>query len=138
MFKPMFLLLIGLVLVGCGTPQEQCIAKETRDLRVVDRLISDISGNLGRGYAYEDVTISSTVWVTCDPLPVPPPVEGAPPLPPAAPRLCLDDREQTVTRPVAIDLAAEQAKLSGLKTKRKQLVLAANRAIAACKKSYPE
>jgi hypothetical protein len=138
MFKPVLVLSLGIILVGCGTPQEQCIARETRDLRVVDRLISESAGNLSRGYAYEDITISNTVWVTCDPLPVPPPVDGAPPLPPAAPRLCLDDREQTVTRPVAIDLAAEQAKLAGLKTKRKQLALAADRSIAACRKSYPE
>lgn len=138
MFKPMFLLPIGLVLVGCGTPQEQCIARETRDLRVVDRLILETAQNLSRGYAYEDVTISDTVWVTCEPLPIPPSADGTPPIPPAAPRLCLEDREQTVTRPVAIDLAAEQSKLTGLKTKRKQLSLAADRSVAACRKSYPE
>lgn len=127
-----------LLLVACGTPQEQCIARETRDLRVVDRLIAEAEGNLKRGYAFEDVTISQTVWVTCTPLPVPPPLEGAPPPAPVSPRLCLEDREESVTRPVAIDLAAEQSKLSGLANKRKQLAVAATRSAAACKKAYPE
>lgn len=138
MFKPVLSVPLCFVLAACGTPQEQCIARETRDLRVVDRLIVEAEGNLKRGYAYEDVVISNTVWVTCTPLPVPPPADGAPPPEPPRPRLCLEDKEETVTRPVAIDLAAEQSKLSGLKAKRKQLALAADRTIAACRKAYPE
>lgn len=125
-------------LAACGTPQEQCIARETRDLRVVDKLISETEGNLARGYAYEDITVSRTVWVRCDPIIVAPPTEGAPAPALASPRLCLDDREETITRPKAIDLGAEQSKLSGLKSKRKDLAAAANRSIAACRKAYPE
>lgn len=129
---------ICLALAACGTPQEQCIARETRDLRVVDKLITEVEGNLARGYAFEEITISRTVWVQCQPIIVPPPVEGAPVSPPAAPRLCLEDDEETVTRPKAIDLVAERSKLSGLKAKRKELSVAANRSIAACQKAYPE
>lgn len=125
-------------LVACGTPQEQCIARETRDLRVVDRLIAETEGNLARGYAFEDITISRIVWVRCDPLIAPPPVEGAPIPAPAAPRLCLADEEETITRPKAIDLGAERSKLAGLKAKRKALSAAANRSMAACQKAYPE
>lgn len=132
------LLPLCLALTACGTPQEQCIARETRNLRVVDKLIAETEGNLARGYAFEEITISRTVWVRCDPIIVPPPVEGAPTPPPAAPRLCLDDEEETITRPKAIDLAVEQSKLSGLKAKRKQLAVAANQSIAACQKAYPE
>ena len=61
MHKPLLLLSTCFVLVGCGTPQEQCIARETRGLRVVDRLIVEAEGNLKRGYASEDVVISNTV-----------------------------------------------------------------------------
>lgn len=138
MVKPISFLPAIAILVACGTPQEQCIARETRDLRVVNRLIAEAEGNLKRGYAFEDVVISRSAWVTCAPLPVPPPVEGAPPPEPAKPRLCLEDRDETVTRPVAIDLAAEQTKLTGLKAKRKQLAAAGDRSIAACRKAYPE
>lgn len=138
MFKPIASLSACILLVACGTPQEQCIARETRDLRVVDRLIVEAQGNLKRGYAFEDVVVSRTIWVTCDPLPVPPAVDGAPPTEPAKPRLCLEDRDETITKPVSIDLAAEQSKLTGLQAKRKQLSLAADRSIAACRKAYPE
>lgn len=138
MTKQISILPVLALLAACGTPQEQCIARETRDLRVVDRLIVETEGNLTRGYAFEDITISRTVWVRCDPLVVPSPVDGAPVPPPAAPRLCLDDEEETITRPKAIDLGAEQSKLSGLKSKRKELAAAANRSIAACREAYPE
>ncbi len=132
MTRSFLLVPLCLAIAACGTPQEQCIARETRDLRVVDRLIVDTEGNLKRGYAFEDITISRSVWVTCTPLPV---AEGEPP---PKPRLCLEDTEETVTRPVAIDLDAEQSKLSGLKAKRKQLAAAGERSIAACRKAYPE
>ena len=132
------LLPLSVALVACGTPQEQCIARETRDLRVVDRLILETEGNLKRGYAFEEITISRTVWVRCEPIIVPPPIDGTPVPPLAAPRLCLDDDEETITRPKAIDLAAERSKLSGLKAKRKEQSVAASRSIAACQKAYPE
>lgn len=132
------ILSVTLALVACGTPQDQCIARETRDLRVVDRLIAEIEGNLARGYAFEEITISRPVWVRCTPIIVPPPADGTPPPVPTAPQLCLEDEEETITRPKAIDLASEQSKLSGLKAKRKQLLAAANLSIVACQKAYPE
>lgn len=132
------LLTLCMSLAACGTPQEQCIARETRDLRVVDRLIVETEGNLKRGYAYEEITISRTVWVRCNPIIVPPVVHGAPVPLPVAPQLCLEDEEETVTRPKAIDLGAERSKLSGLKAKRKELSITANWSITACQKAYPE
>lgn len=138
MFRPLLFLTSCIALVACGTPQELCIARETRDLRVVDRLIAETEANLKRGFAYENVEITRTVWVNCEPWPAPPPVDGQPAPPPAAPRLCLEDRDITVTRPVAIDLSAETSKLSGLRSKRKQLVQVADRSISACRTAYPE
>ena len=54
-----------LALAGCGTPQEQCINRNTRDLRTVDRLIVETQGNLQRGYALETVTRYEDFWDTC-------------------------------------------------------------------------
>ena len=116
---------------ACGTPQEQCIASATRDMRMVDRLIGETEGNLQRGFAYEVVTVSVPVWVNCGQRPT---VEN--PNPP--PHMCLDEREQTTRRAVAIDLRAEQVKLDGLKAKRKQQAKAAAQPIAQCKAQYPE
>ena len=64
--------LLGLTLLGltaCGTPQEQCISANTRDLRVVERLIRETEGNLARGYGYVTVTEYEAEWVDCTPDP---------------------------------------------------------------------
>jgi hypothetical protein len=121
-----------LLIAACGTPQEQCINRNTRDLRTVERLIAETQGNLDRGYAYEQITVYNDVWVECDR----PRVADGEPLPP--PRMCLDERPETVTRPKAIDLAAEAQKLEGLQAKRRQLARAAEAVITQCKAEYPE
>lgn len=124
-------LTVMLALVACGTPQEQCIARETRDLRVVERLIKETSGNLQRGYALEEVTVYETVWVDCTPR-----VKEGEPAPER--KLCLDEVSDTITRPKAIDLAAEQRTLDSLLLKQRDLSGAAERVVAACKEAYPE
>jgi hypothetical protein len=116
---------------ACGTPQEQCISRNTRDLRTVDRLIKESEGNLARGYAFETVTVYESYWTTCER-----PAPAGQPAPP--PRLCLDERPVTETRPKAIDLKEEARKLESLKEKRKELARQAEKAIAACKAQYPE
>ena len=119
-------------LAACGTPQEQCISRNTRDLRTVDRLIQEAEGNIARGYAFETVTVYEDYWTYCE---RPAPAEGEPAPPP---RLCLDERAVTERRPKAIDLNEEARKLDSLKTKRKDLARQAEKVIAACKAQYPE
>ncbi|MFN3973217.1 MAG: hypothetical protein ACK4GO_17325 [Gemmobacter sp.] len=130
---PALALLIGLA--ACGTPQEQCIARETRDLRTLDRLIAETDGNITRGFAIEEYTIDITVAGICyesqgrD--------ESGTPLPPVAVS-CLQDREVRRTRPVAIDLNAERAKLASMQAKRRDLARAAAPAIAQCQAQFPQ
>lgn len=119
------------ILAACGTPQEQCIAAATRDMRVVDRLITEAKGNLERGYAFEEVTVYQTDWVDCTPH-----VAEGQPAP--KPQLCLDEVPRTIRKAVAIDLNAEAAKLASLKTKRAQQANAAGPTIQACQAQYPE
>lgn len=119
------------MLAACGTPQERCIAANTRDLRTVDRLIAETEGNLERGYAYETVTVSESYWDYC-------PQPQIPDQPPVPPRLCLKDRDYTERRAKAIDLAEEARKLESLKVKRAELARKAEPAIAQCRAEYPE
>jgi hypothetical protein len=119
------------LLAACATPQEQCIARETRDLRIVDNLLAETEANLRRGYALEEVTVWRPVWVDCTPRLR----DGAPA---AAPRMCFDDRAETVTRPSPIVPEAEAAKRDVLIEKRRQLLAQAERSIAACQAAYPE
>lgn len=126
--KRLCLVAFGL-LVACGTPQEQCISRNTRDLRVVDRLIGETERNIARGYALEEVTVFETYRVPCRST-----VPGGPP----GPGFCYDKVPDTEYRPRAIDLDAEAAKLRSLRTKRESLARDAERVIAACRASYPE
>lgn len=125
-------LLTFATLAACGTPQEQCITRNTRDLRTVDRLIAESEGNLVRGYAFETVTVYEDYWAYCPQAPV---AEGEPAPPP---RLCRDERPVTEKRPKAIDLNEEARTLASLKEKRTSLARQAEKVIAACKAQYPE
>jgi hypothetical protein len=125
------IMVVLLGLAACGTPQEQCINGLTRDLRVVDRLIAEIEGNLARGYAFETVVVSRPAFVDCTPRPT---AEDPKP----KPRQCMGEEDRTVSRPLAIDLNEEAAKLASLKTKRSQLAANASSGIAACQRQYPE
>lgn len=119
------------LLVACGTPQEQCISYNTRDLRTVDRLIIETEGNIERGYAFEKTTVYEDYWDYCLP---PQPADA----PPVQPRPCLKERAVIVDRPKAIDLAAEARKLESMKIKRAELARKAEAVIAQCKAQYPE
>jgi len=127
-----------ILLAACGTPQEQCIAKGSRDLRVVDRLIAEAEGNLKRGYALEERVIRYATFSPCRP-PAPPPVQpGVAPPPPPPVQMCPDHYERTVTQPKAIDLEAEARKLAQLKTKRAELARAAQNLAAQCRAEFPD
>ena len=124
-------MVLMLGLAACSTPQQQCIGSGTRDLSVVDKLIVETQGNLGRGYGYATVVETRPAFVDCTPDPTPK-------RPDPRPRQCLVNEDRAVSRPVAIDLNAEAAKLASLKAKRAQLATSANAAIAACQRQYPE
>ena len=126
-----FGLLTFALLAACGTPQEQCINRNTRDLRTLDRLIAETEGNLDRGFAYETVTVYKEYWSYCQ-------RPQVPDAPPVQPYPCLKERAETIERPKAIDLDAEARKLTGLKVKRKELARRAEALIAQCKAEYPE
>lgn len=132
-------LMLIAALAGCGTPQEQCIRTNTRELRTLDRLIAETEGNIARGYAYREIEIVRSVWVPCGhyPAPPPPPGGGTPP-PPPSPRMCLEDETDVIRKPVAIDLDAERAKLASMERKRAELAERAIAVVAACKQQYPE
>lgn len=124
-------LLVCLALAACGTPQERCISNNTRDLRTVERLIAESERNLARGFALESRTEWRMTAVPC---------YRSARRPGAAPILttCWDDRPETVTRPRAINLDEEAAKLASLQRKRDQLARQAQSVVAQCRALHPE
>lgn len=130
-FRILALGLLGL-LAACGTPQQQCIARGTRDLTVLDRLIAESKATLARGYALQQMETTNLHWRPCGydrPLP------GRPAL---GPRMCLVEIPELTTRPVSVDLRAEAAKLASMEEKRGALARAAAPHIRACQAEFPE
>jgi hypothetical protein len=120
-----------LILVACGTPQEQCIAGNTRDARVVTQLIAQTEANIARGYALETVVELDMEFVDCTPLPTkknPDPRR----------KMCLEDVPSEVERPVAIDLNAERAKLASLHQRQAEQMSQAGAIVTQCRALYPE
>ena len=119
------------LLAACGASQEQCINRNTRDLRTVEKLITEVQGNLNRGYAIEQYSVTVPAWKECL-VPFSDSALAVTTWP------CLDERIETRTHPQAIDLNAERDKLESLFIKRDQLALEAQSVIALCKAQYPE
>jgi hypothetical protein len=117
------------VLTACGTPQERCIARETRDIRVLDRLIAETQATVARGYAVQTESFVVTHTYPCRVT-----------VPGGETRTTLCDRDEVVerTRPVAVNLDDERAKLRTMETRRAELARAAAVAVAACRAAHPE
>ncbi len=120
-----------LFLAACGTPQEQCIRAATADLRQVDRLITEVEGNIQRGFGYRTVTFQTMEWYDC----TPPAVTGQPA---PAPQRCAIPVTDTRREAVTLDMTVERRKLADLKAKKAELDRAAIPAAAECRAKFPE
>lgn len=118
-------------LTACGTPQEQCITRATSDARIVSTLIAETKANLARGYRLHTIVVLEREWADCTP-----PATAENPSPQQD--MCLIDVPAEVTRPVAIDLNAEAAKLASLQAKQAAQAREAEAAIAECKALHPQ
>ncbi len=122
------LMLALAVLAGCGTPQERCIARETRDIRVLDRLIAETRATVSRGYALQTESFVVTQSYPC---------RVATPGGQTRTTLCERDEVVERTRPVAVNLEDERAKLRSMEVRRAELEREAATAIAACRAAHP-
>lgn len=131
--KKTALVLLGL-LAACGTPQEQCIRSNTRDLRTVEKLIAESQGNLDRGYAIDRYEVTVPDWEPC--IRYLPGRNGEPPRPVTS--HCRSWDTEVRTRPRAIDLSQEAKQLKQLQAKRRDLAAQAQSVVAQCQRLYPE
>lgn len=121
---------LTLLLAACGTPQEQCINRATKEVRTLNRLIAETQGNLARGYAFAPETRTRWSWEICDRF-----TSGSGQV---QTRMCWEPNQETIQRPAAIDPEVETRKLEGLLARRDAYLKAAEPAIAACRATYPE
>jgi hypothetical protein len=109
MHKSLIILpLLGLA--ACATPRESCIAGVSRDLAVVNQLISQTELNVARGYGIDS----------------------------RQSEICETTEVRNVNVPVALDLDSERAKLRQLKQQRDRLKGPTDAAIRQCIATYPE
>lgn len=127
------LLSAGALLAACATPQEQCISRETRELRNVQTLLAEVNGNIARGYAWDERPVSRSEWRDCTRVLT----DGD-----GNQRLvstpCLRDVVETERFRVAIDPAVEIRKRDNLEAKRRDLARRAEAGVRACKVAHPE
>jgi hypothetical protein len=127
MLRPSLTIAPLLLLLACGTPQQQCIRNATAQTRTLDRLIAESQANLARGYSFQTERRTRFDWVVCGPY-----------RPDYGPNMCFEPVDDVVSVPKAIDPALEQRKLDNLLAKRAALAKSAARAVATCKATYPE
>ncbi len=80
----------------------------------------------------EEYTIIRTAWVNCGPPVIVTQANGAQRVVQPA-RMCMEDYEDTVQRPRAIDPVAERNKLKGLQERQRALSKQAEPAVAQCR-----
>ncbi|SFB00614.1 hypothetical protein SAMN05421688_2305 [Poseidonocella pacifica] len=114
-----------LIIAGCASPQQQCVSRANKDLRVIDRLIAEKQEIVTRGYAVVTETETRTRFERCRD------EDGDA-------RLCRVERDFERTRPVAVNLEEQRDILRQLRAKRAQLADEAQSRIAACRTAYPE
>ena len=116
-------LLLGLA--ACATPQQQCIASATADLRTLQAQIKTTESNIARGYALHRQSVPYVRTRICY-------------TPDKRPYYCHRRSHRTIETPVAINIDAERAKLASLKS---QLAKAERKAVTGtktCRQTYPE
>ena len=122
-----------LLLAACGTPQQQCIARNTREYRIVSNLLEEVEGNLARGYAWEEREVSSHEWDDCPAI-----VRGPGGERHVVTRPCLRRVTETERFRVPIDPLTEARKRDGLIARKAALAPQAQAAVRACRSAYPE
>ncbi|GGE50119.1 hypothetical protein [Actibacterium pelagium] len=119
------------ILAACATPRQNCETAALKDLQTIDALIAETEQNIARGYGIEVETVRSTTFRYC-----------------LGRRsggntsigmiFCNEPEFRTIERPVALDLADEEAKLRSLRAKRVSTAKEAARAVAMCRQQHPE
>ena len=129
MSNTLYWALAGLsVLAACSTPQERCVREVSRELETVTQLIAETELNLQRGFTYQTEVRETRVGFTgC---------VGSGRYYGTGVRFCGSNDIETVQRAVPIDPEAERRKLTGLKTRQRELAEISTRAESVCAGRY--
>ncbi|SCY37739.1 hypothetical protein [Paracoccus tibetensis] len=124
---------LPLALAACGTPQEQCISRNTSEYRTVSRLLAEVEGNLARGYEWRERQVLRSRFAQCQY--VSRDRDGNQVIGTYG---CWRDYTDSERYRVPIDPAAETRKRDNLVARRAALAPGAQQAVEACRAAYPE
>lgn len=127
------LTVITLTLAACGTPQQQCIGRNTGEYRAVSALLAEVEGNLARGYAWEEREVTRSRFGLCQRV-----VRQADGTAVVVEQGCWRDVVDTQRYRVPIDPAAETRKRDNLAARAAALKDRAEAAVTVCRAAYPE
>lgn len=115
------------LLAACADPRQACINGATKDLSIVQDLISDTEATIERGYAIQTETRTVLYTDFCIGTGI------------SNGHFSFCNRVQPVTSrtPVAVDLGAERRKLRSLKRKEAELKAKSANAIQRCELAHP-
>ncbi len=130
---PLVLLAGVVTLSACGTPQERCIRRETREYRAVSELLAETEANLARGYAWREREYVDYQMDYCYR-----PVRRRDGRYDRIGYFCDRPVIETERYRVPIDPAAEERKRDYLAERLKALRGSAETRVQACKAAYPE
>ena len=122
-----------LSLAACGTPQEQCISRNTDEYRTVSRLLAEVEGNLARGYAWDERVVTRIAFDTC-----PTVLRNKNGERVLVQRSCWRDVAETERFRVPIDPVVEGRKAQNLRARLAALRPNAERAVQACRAAHPQ
>lgn len=131
--KSALLLLILPALAACGTPQEQCIRRNTSEMRVVGELLAEAEGNLARGYAWRERNVVRPRWTECRSYARNKDGEIVPVFTP-----CMRDEVETERYRVPIDPLVEQRKRDNLSQKYATLQSQSQEVVRQCRAAFPD
>ncbi len=121
--NPYFTLPALVLLAACATPQEQCINTAAEPARALQQKITELEGNITRGYAIHKQRQTYTLATICydkDKIPY----------------SCLADDYRWVETPVTINIPEQRRQLAILKRRLPAEQRKARQAIAACRATY--
>lgn len=121
--------LTGLVLLlalgACATPQQQCIAKATVELRSLQSQIRTTEATIARGYAIHKQSVPYRNPQICYDRQ-------------KKPYVCSHTRFHRIEVPVTVNIGAEKAKLAALKAQLSTAQTKAAKGTQACRQTYRE
>lgn len=115
---------LAAALAGCSE-QQMCVYQNTQDLRAAESRISELEGNVARGFAIFRTTEPFTYTGVCR-------TKEGKPYP------CTKTDFRTVEKPVAIDVADQRRQLAALKAQLPALQKKAESVRAQCAQRHPE